>query len=88
MYNRLIYSIFFKNEWGSNSLTLRQGRLYSNDNKNAVIFYYLCVSGVAGIVMPTLYEKSKPSLNYLKLKRNAEGTWKKAKKKLSLKQIK
>lgn len=59
--------------------TLRQGRLYSNYNKNAVIFYYLCVRGVAGIVMPTLYEKPKPSLNYLKLKRNADGTWKKAK---------
>ncbi len=59
------------------SCVLRQEGLYSNAEYN---LFYFCHKGVAGFVVPTPYKKPKPSLNYLKLKRNADGTWQKGKK--------
>ena len=56
--------------WRGCELTLsRQSRLYSNTEYN---LFYFCHKGVAGFVVPTQQEKTKPSLNDLKLERNAK----------------
>ena len=56
---------------------LHHERLYSNSEYN---LFYFCHKGVAGFIVPTQQEKTKPSLNYLKLEWNADGTLQKSNK--------
>ncbi|MBQ9792764.1 MAG: hypothetical protein IJW32_03370 [Clostridia bacterium] len=52
------------------SRLLRQEEPYSN-----IRFFYFCIKGVAGFVVPTQKVQPKQSMHYLNIKRDEHGNW-------------